>query len=224
MARNESVEHHFVPRFLLRPWAVEGLLRGYWWDERRGILMCKRKGPRAFCFRLDLLTLHAHRLGRDVLERLFFGDIDTKGAAARNRLLDVGPIGLTGEERCDFARLLLSLEARRPSNVSKLRDYGRQHLAEALDNDPEVLELFSDEGIVTNPSSFFEQESGISLADRALVVIQRLVDNERVGGKLINAHWHVVHLSLRDGSFVLADRPLIRVRDYDHPGITVTVY
>ena len=217
MANEEAHQHHFVPQFLLRPWAVEGALRGYWWDERRGELACKLKGPKGFCCQIDLLTLRTHNLGRDALEKVFFGHIDTKGAEARDRILADGPYGLSGDEKCDFARLLLSLDARRPANVNTLRDVGRRRFAEALDGDHEILAAMADEGLAASPSSFVEQ-SGISLVDRALATIQGLVDNPKVGGKLISAHWRVVRLGPYDGSLVLADRPLIRLRGYDHPG------
>ena len=75
------------------------------------------------------MSLKAHDLGRDAIERLFFGEIDTNGTAARDILLEHGPAGLTAGQRCDFARLLLSLDARRPFNVDKLRTEGAAHLA-----------------------------------------------------------------------------------------------
>ena len=73
------------------------------------------------------------------------------------------------------------------------------------------------EGLAGTPTAYIKQ-LGISLQDRALAIIQLLVDNPKVGGKLNNAHWHVVRLGLSDGSLVLSDRPLIRLRGYDHPG------
>jgi Protein of unknown function (DUF4238) len=214
---HEARDHHFVPRFLLRPWCVGGLLHGYWWDRRRGELACKRKGPKGFCLQLDLLTLRAHDLGRDALERIFFGNIDTRGAEARDRLLVGGPRALNLDQRCDFARLLLSLDARRPAIVSNLRVKGPRYLAESLDDDPEILMVMEREGLVGAPSSYIGQ-LGVCLEDRSLATIQRLVDNPTIGGRLINAHWQLVHLGPFDGSLVLSDRPLIRLHGYDHPG------
>ena len=217
MAGQEAHEHHFVPEFLLRPWCVEGLLLGYWWDDRRGELACKRKGTRGFCWQLDLLTLRSHSLGRDALEKVFFGDIDTKGAKARDRLLAGGPRNLNADQRCDFARLLLSLDARRRATVSDLRATGPRQIAESLDDDPEILAAMEDEGLAGAPSSYIEQ-LGMHLEDRALGTIQGLVDNPTIGGRLINALWHLVRLGAFDGSLVLSDRPLIRLGSYEDPG------
>lgn len=82
-----SHNHHFVPKLLLRPWLIDGVqghldLHGYWWDPRKQRLVCKKRGLNSFCCQLDLLTLRQHRLGRDAIERIFFGDVDTRGAEA----------------------------------------------------------------------------------------------------------------------------------------------
>ncbi|HLI11068.1 MAG TPA: DUF4238 domain-containing protein [Alphaproteobacteria bacterium] len=220
MNYEESREHHFVPQFLLRSWAVNGVLMGYWWDSRRSALVCKRKGPRAFGWQLGLLTLRAHKLGRDALERIFFGEVDTKGAYACSLLIKYGPSALNEDQRCDFARLLLSLEIRRPPIVATLRDSGRRHIAEALDSDPEILEAMALKNLAILPSKFVEGNLGVSLEDYALGTIQQLVDNPHIGTKLINALWHIVRLGPDDGSLLLADRPLIRLHAYDAPGAT----
>jgi hypothetical protein len=144
-----------------------GTATGLLWDDRRSELARKRKGTRGFCWQLDLLTLRAHSLGRDALEKVFFGDIDTKGAEARDRLLAGGPWNLNADQRCDFARLLLSLDARRLATVSKLRAMGPRHIAEFLDNDPEIIAAMKDKGVAGAPSSYIEQ-LGIHLEDRAL--------------------------------------------------------
>ena len=53
----------------MKPWAsANGLLKGYWWDSRKGRLQCRKNlGPRGFCSEFDLLTLNEHDEGPDVL-------------------------------------------------------------------------------------------------------------------------------------------------------------
>jgi hypothetical protein len=53
--------------------------------------------------------------------------------------------------------------------------------------------------------------------DRALLLIQGLVDNPTVGRHVINAHWREYRLGADDGSFLLGDRPLIRIAGYSDP-------
>lgn len=218
---SEAHKHHFVPKFLLRPWLVEQPagqhnLWGYWWDKRKLDLTCKRRGVESFCFQIDLLTLKSYRLGRDAIEQVFFGGIDTKGAAARAAMLELGPANLTAEQRSDFARLLLSLEARRPGTVKKIRATATD-IAGALDNDKELVAKLKEFGIEDAPSIHAQKAFGLSLEDRALRLIQGLVDNRKVGERLINANWHVRSVGKEIGSFILSDRPLIRIYGYDHP-------
>ena len=221
----ESRKHHIVPKLLLRPWLIrsargQDVLMGFWWNKRDGNLACKLRGLDSFCWQLDLLSLKAHHRGRDAIEKLFFGEIDTKGAAARDMLLGHEPEKLSGEQRCDFARLLLSLEARRPIIVERLRTEGSTHLRNELDADTEIRTAFVEHGISDTPASYVENQLGSSLEDHALSVIQKLVDNPKVGGRLINAQWQVKLLGPDDGSLILSDRPLIRVHGYDRPGAT----
>lgn len=218
-------KHHFVPKFLLRPWLVcakhkQQNLHGYWWDHTKGKLRCKSKGLNAFCFQVDLLSLKAHSLGRDALERLFFGEVDAKGASVRDILVDCGPEGLTEDQRCDFARLLLSLDARRPCNVNKMRTDVADCIARGIDADPDIHSVVAKLGIDDIPSNFAQNRLGLSFEDCALTSIQKIVDNPKVGGRLINANWAVKRLAPRDGSLVLSDRPLIRICGYDSPGAT----
>lgn len=213
--RQESRKHHYVPRFLLKPWSVDGELKGYWWNSQRRRLECKRKGPKAFCFEIDLLQLKEHQNGRDVLEHEFFGSIDMKGAIAREHLLEKGPEFLDNDRRCDFARLLLSLEYRQPTYVQRLRNE-QSFLANAIDRDSKLREAMNADGI-TLPPSAYAKEIGIDLEDKAIFTIQYLVDSARAGDRLINFDWRVIHLRPGDGTLVLSDRPLVRLLGLNHP-------
>jgi hypothetical protein len=222
MTAQESRKHHFVPKFLLKPWLVQNrtsqsVLCGYWWDVQSRSLRCKLKGLDAFCFQLDLLTLKDRRLGRDAIEKNFFGEVDTKGAEARDILLRDGPDKLSVDQRCDFARLLLSLEARRKNIVKKIREEAPVFFRKELDADQEIRKEMEKQGIYENPSKYVECELNWSLEDNSLTVIPGLVENPKIGIKLINAFWHVVRLGQYDGSLILADRPLSRFHGYDHP-------
>jgi hypothetical protein len=218
LGKRRSVRnHHFVPQFLLRPWQVDGVLHGYYWHQWKDALACKRKSPRAFCSQLDLLTLHSRRIRRDALETVFFGDIDTRGALVRDLLLENGADPIASEQRSEFARLLLSLDLRRPAAIERLRANGHRTFVEGLDNDPALVAELAKGGIEGPPSRFAEEYFKTSLEDRALLIVQNMVDNREIGGRLINAHWHVARIPEGNGTLILADRPLIRIFGYDHP-------
>ena len=221
----EPRKHHYVPEFLLRPWAKarrgnQSLLRGYYWDERLNRLRHRDRGVGAFCYGLDLLTLKRYRARPAVLEARFFQAVDQNGRAAVEALVARGKALMTDDERCDFIRLMLSLEYRRPSAIQRLRIEGKGRFADGLDNDPDVIAEFERREISMRPSEYVEQSLGWSLEDRALLTIQQLVDSKEVGERLVNAHWHLRRLKREHGSFVLSDRPLVRIAGLDHPAAT----
>lgn len=133
-------------------------------------------------------------------------------------MLEHGPEALTGEQRCDFARLLLSLEARRPTNVQRLRTEVPDYFRKSLDDDPEILAAMAAAGVNDSPSKFTEKLFGVTLDDRAMLIIQKLVDNPLIGGRLINSHWQLRKLKPNHGSLMLSDRPLVRTKGFDHEG------
>jgi hypothetical protein len=219
MSAQESRKHHYVPEFLLRPWLSdirgENVLCGYHWHPHRNELAVKRRGLNSFCFQLDLLSLRQHQLGRDAIEKIFFGEIDTQGTKARDLLIEKGASALNGDQRCSFARLLLSLDARRPHMVDKIRA-AKDWLADNLNSDSEVIAVAEAVGIKERPSEFLERHTGVLLEDRAIGLIQKLVDNPKVGGRLINSTWAVVRFKGSDETLILSDRPLIRFFGYEH--------
>lgn len=215
MSSGTARKHHYVPEFILRRWAVNGELRGYYWDRYKLDVRVKVLGVGGFCYELDLLSLGTN-VSTDALETRFFGAVDDYGAKVADKLAANGSVGLSADERSHFARLLLSLDARRPFNVAALKGAAK-HFAEELDQDREIQEAFKREGIDGKPSTFLCERSQVSLEDRALLIIQKLVDNPEVGTHLINAHWQVYNIGDHDCSLVLSDRPLIRTGAYDRP-------
>lgn len=219
---NESRNHHFVPKLLLRPWLKQdannqNVLNGYYWNNHRNKLEVNSKGLDAFCCQSDLLTLKSHKLGGDAIERIFFGEVDTKGAVVKDILLKDSNKNLTLDQRCDFARLLLSLDARRPAIVEKLRNAGTESYIADIDDDSKILAAMFGAGIKESPSSYYTRSTGVMFEDIGVATIQKLVDTPQIGGSLINSHWYIKHLD-EGGSLVLADRPLIRINGHDQLG------
>lgn len=216
MSRNEPLRrrHHFVPKHMLRSWAVNGEVLAYFWDQHTKKLAWKRRGPASLCNEIDLLILNEHPQGQDALERVFFQDIDTRAALIRQKLLQPGQLVLDAEERSQFARFLLSFAARHPEAVKILREDGQRHLIEGIDNDPEIQATLPKYGVTTSASEFMRSR-GVNFEDRAVAIIQKLTDSRRVGSVLINMEWSVLHLTR--GSFLLGDRPLFRDRGFDDP-------
>ena len=216
---NPAIRHHYVPKALLRPWLVgesQNNLTAFWWNHRSGQLDRKYGGLKSFGYRDHLFTLGPGQTSPDALEKVFFGHIDDRGAKIRDKLLGQDRLSLDADERCDFARLLMSLDARRPENVAKLRA-STETMRSGLDLDPKVGAALAAEGYDMPPSQFVEKVLNHSFDDGALLIIQRIVDNPEIGPRLINMHWQVKHIGNHDGKMILSDRPLIQIGGIDDP-------
>ncbi len=201
-----SRRHHYVPKFLLRPWAGEdGLMSGYRWNCSRNEVECKRRSPRRFCYEMDAWMLDEHELGRDTLERHRFSPLDNAGAKARDILLTDGPKALDEHGRRDFAKLLWSLEERQPSVVSQ-----RRNTPTEIDNDKEIVALMDEYGFQGTPSEAYKEVTGKSLRDQVLTeTLTDWSDNPRNVEALINMPRTVATVRGRAVSLILSDHPLL---------------
>lgn len=216
-------DHHYVPEMLLKPWLVVGhkgnnVLLAYSWNERSKSVHCKDNlGTNGYCYRKDLLALAQHPDGRDFLEAKFFEHVDNEGARVLAHILRNGLQGLTDKQRNDFAYLLLSLEARRPQVLERLRGEGVESLRQKLDDDEEITELLKREGINSTPSEYYEKHVS-KLADRALLAVLPFLTKESIGlQSLANCHWLVRKITPGSPRLVLSDRPLIRIGSATDP-------
>lgn len=209
---NPSVRHHYVPEALIRPWVIPGtgIVRGFHWNPWQSKIRFKEGGPKAFCCEDHLLTVRSSTVAPDIIETDFFSPIDSHGAIARDKLVSVGPHGLSDEEKSNLIRLLLSLDVRRPEWVRKLRAYG-ETLKSLIDADPEVLELATRHRIHQRPSDWFEDLTGVLYEDEALSIIQKAADNPRIGEVLMGCRWSVRTFGRGDPELTLSDRPLLRL-------------
>lgn len=203
----------------MKPWQIDGELHGYAWNHDGSDLRCVKRGAKGFGYEMDLLTLKSSNLPVDTLEVRDFKQIDDRGAKIRDKLLVEGVKSLTVSDSMSFARLLMSLEARRPSVVSELRANG-DSLRNELDADDELIEKLGLKTEDGSPSEFYERETGEFLEDRALQVCTSLSNEPHIGESLINGCWGVVHVDTSAGNFVLSDRPLIRYGSTDTDAFT----
>ena len=138
---------------------MDGLLNGYSWDTWKHQLNCTKRGTNGFCYEPDLLALEQHPQGRDVLERKFFSGVDTYGARARDRILEDGLRALSQDERCDLARVILSLEIRLPEFVEYIREKTTK-LVESIDSDAEARQAIELKGTFASPSQWYASQVG----------------------------------------------------------------
>jgi hypothetical protein len=218
--KSYSRKHHFVPEFMLSPWATnwnrQRLLLAYSWNPHSNKLQGKRRGIGSVCFQLDLLTLHGRNVAPDLIEIEQFGEIDSRGAVARDVLLARSVAALTNEQRRDFAKLVVSLVIRRPQFISEVRSKGAW-VADQMDSDPSALAITSLLGTTDPPSKFLERRTGELLEDRLLMRINTASYSHKVIDRLIDASWGLLRVESSGETLVLSDRPLLTVRSYNDP-------
>jgi hypothetical protein len=107
--------HHFVPQHLLRRWACSGKFVAYYFEAAAGRVIENPKAVVASaCQIADLNALSGVRAAdRNFPETGFFTPIvDTPAARALDVIVAKGIRSLTGAQRVDWARLLVSFAVR----------------------------------------------------------------------------------------------------------------
>jgi hypothetical protein len=148
--------------FLLRPWARNGALWAYY-DGAEEIVL-KRVGPESSGMQRKQVYLLAERRNASLLDpHLTPRAVPVDDRAAKVRVAMLRNVRtLDAAQRTDFARLLLSLDARRPSTVARLKTEGASHLRGSLDVDGEVIAAMQAHGIDAKPSEYYEGKAGHS--------------------------------------------------------------
>jgi Protein of unknown function (DUF4238) len=125
--------HHYVPKFLLRRWANNGRLVGYYFDLASDKVIENAKATVVSACQIPDLNIYfgVHPSQRDIPETGFFTPlVDTPAAIALRIMLEKGVRALTPKQRMDWARLLVSFAVRTPET---LRVMGPKETKKAFD-------------------------------------------------------------------------------------------
>jgi hypothetical protein len=118
--------HHYVPKFLLKRWAVNGIFVGYYFESAFDKVTENAKATVASACQISDLNTYfgVHVSQSDFPETGFFTPrVDTPAASALRVMLARGVRALTPKQRMDWARLLVSFAVRTPET---LREMGRK--------------------------------------------------------------------------------------------------
>jgi hypothetical protein len=99
--------------------------------------------------------------------------------------------------------------------IERLRGEGAATLRAGLDDSPDVLSELAKRGVKVKPTDYAEKELGWAFEERALLIVQDLVDSRETGQRLLDARWYVKRLRREHGSFMLGDTPLVRTHGLD---------
>jgi len=215
------MRHHYVPQFLLAPWARDNA------DKKIEVfrldiagLPSSRRTPKHTGFEEDLYALTVDKVAgmeKQTIEKQFLMRIDNNGARIRNKLENDGLKSLTPKDMADWARFVMSLRIRQPNIITSLQADATEHLKEMLNEQPEEYEeLISDDAPKTLEEWTKQQFPGL-IENIGLSFFHELVDNPDIGNKILNMRWWIWDFSDSPYELLLSDNPCIFTSGIDDP-------
>ena len=193
------MRHYYVPQFLLSPWAENTLdvkLEVFRLDLPH--LPSSRHAPKYTGYGDDLSALSKDAVAgmeKQSIEMLFLKRVDNNAARVRNKLENYGLKSLTGEDRVDWVRFIMSLRIRQPDIVHMLKQESANHLIYTLKDQPqEYEELISDNDPPTLEEWTEKQFPGL-VENFGLSFFHKLIDNSYYGNKILRDEMVVMGLT-----------------------------
>jgi hypothetical protein len=221
------MRHHYVPQFLLRAWAEsmpDKKVEIFRLDRPQ--VPSSRRSPKHTAYEEDLYALTlpvVAGMERQAVENHVLRHIDTLAAAVLRRLTITGFTGLTLINRCDWARFLMSLRLRQPSIIQQLRTEVAEHLEASLADQPDEYDAIAEVG---DPPTLVEwtRENYPGLIENfGLSFFNRLVDNTKVGGKILRMKWWLWSFPQERHELLLADHPCIFTANINDPDLVIAL-
>ena len=219
MAKQQSVNHHYIPTFYLGRWAgPDGRICEFSRPHRQ--VRPLRKAPGAAGFLPHLYTVAALAPDRrSVLEDEFFRRTDQTASDALSFMLANldGAADMPSKLRNGWSRFLMSLMHRGPEQLAALKARCQMSMTKHL----AALELaYEDMRQPSDPATYDEAKAAIrhDMEHKAwAVLLQDLVDNATVGAFINAMRWSIVTVRNPEMSMLASDRPLHMTNGLDHP-------
>ena len=219
MTKQQSIDHHYVPTFYLRRWAgPDGQICEMSRPYRE--VKPKRKSPKAAGFIPHLYTVPGMEPGlRSVLEDVVFKRTDQHASDALAFMLanSDGTADMPPKLRNGWSRFLMSLMHRGPEQLAALKERCRTTMAEQL---TAVEHTYAEQRQPSDPETYAEMRAAIEhdVEHKAwAMVLERAVDNPRVGTFINAMNWTIVTVRNPERSMLTSDRPLHMTNGLDHP-------
>lgn len=206
---SQPIDHHFIPRFFLRPWCGnDGRLTCF--AIRHGRLCINRYTPAQVAKQAYLYSLHGVSPEQaQVIETSVLRPIDDAAAPIHKLLLGTTSPNLTAKQREAWGRFMLSLRARTPQIIATFRDKGRQTIIDEFLRNPDEFEAIK--GSLPHTSLLeVVQEFAPNLIDNfglAKVFPQALLESD-ILPLFLALNWHVLDFKRERHSLLLADNPV----------------
>jgi len=203
------IDHHFIPRFFLRPWRGDGG-RLTCFSIKNGHLCIDRYTPTQVAKQAYLYSLYGVSPEQaQVIETDILRPIDDAAAPIHKLFVDNTAPKLTDKQREDWGRFVLSLRARTPQIITSFREKGRQTIIDKFLRNPEEFDAIK--GSLPHASLLeLVQERVPALIENfglANVFPQVLLESE-ILPHLLALDWHVLDFARNRYRLLLADNPV----------------
>lgn len=207
MTAQIAIDHHFTPVFYLKAWTTaDGRVTRY--SRPFDKVVAKSCAPTRTGSEPHLYTLHGVRPDQQAaLETEFFGPVDDRAAVAHQMLLADRLNDLTGDQRCEWARFMMSMTLRSPFSLGEVQRLADQTVRANLDVDDQEYNAIRGPG---DPATIY----GWTLKHQPHVIenahkrfLPAMIDHENLGQHLINMVWATIDVSSARHSLLTSDRP-----------------
>jgi Protein of unknown function (DUF4238) len=224
---NNSMRHHYVPQFLLRAWAETTL------DKKveifrldRPQLPSSRRSPKHTAYEKNLYALTLPMVAgmeQQAVERHLLQHIDQSAADVLRKLSATGLVGLTPEQRSDWARFLMSLRLRQPTMIQQLCIQSSQHLEVSLTDQPEEYESLAEVGDPPTLLDWTRKNYPGLIENAGMSFFHEIIDNRTVAEKILRMRWWLWDFAREENDLLLADHPCIFTKGIDEPDLVIAL-
>lgn len=221
------MRHHYVPQFLLDPWAENNQ------DRKLEVfrldlpnIPSSRYTPKYTGFDDNLYALTKEIVAgmeKQAIEKIFLMNVDNRGAIARSKLESEGLNSLSNEERVDWARFLMSLRIRQPEVVHNLQQEAEENLRRNLNENPEEYEQLATDGEPATLEEWTESQYPGLIENIGLSFFHDLIDNPYYGNKILQMKWWVWDFKATPYDLLLSDHPCIFTSAIDDPKCVIAL-
>jgi hypothetical protein len=205
------VKHHYLPAFFIARWATGSAGKVTAFRRPWHKLDIKEMHPNEIGYEIELYATKT-RLDpaeRQAIELQLMSPVDGDAATALDQLTQQGVKGIGSIVASDWARFMMSLLYRNPTNMRQLRELianfassesaaeiERQYLVRRTPNDPATL----GEYIAQDREHFTEE--GLR------ILLPRIFDSKIVGPQLLKMQWHLEEIA-GPYSLLTGDNPIV---------------
>jgi hypothetical protein len=160
---------------------------------------------------------------QQAIESRVLKHIDTLASAVLRKLTTTGFTGLTWENRCDWARFLMSLRLRQPNIIQQLRTEAADYLEASLIARPEKYDAIAELGDPPTLVEWTNKNYPGLIENFGLTFFNRLVDDAEIGRKIVRMKWWLWHFTQEPHDLLLADHPCIFIKAMDAPDLVIAL-